>query len=176
MPGHVVLIGFMGSGKSTVGVAVAEVLGRPFVDVDVRIEEMTSSTIPDLFAEFGEERFRAFEAAALAQALGGVPAVVAAGGGAPVADANWRLISSGNLTVHLGISVDTAIARLGDGAGRPLADAADLAPEARRKRLGALLDRRLPRYAEAAVQLDATRPVEDVAAAVVAAARSAGFG
>ena len=172
---HVVLVGFMASGKSTVGARVAELLDRPFVDVDARIEEMTSTSIAELFAEFAEPRFRVFEAAVVAQALGGAPAVVAAGGGAPLDDASWRLMNHGNLTVHLDVDVDTVMARLGAGEERPLAGAG-LDTDARRQHLDELLRRRAARYAEAMVRLDASRPVEDVAADVVAAAREAGLG
>ena len=80
---NIVLIGMMGCGKSTVGRLLAKKLGREFVDTDQYIEEKTGRTIPDLFAQEGEDRFRDLEQAA-GEALGGrQDLVIACGGGLP---------------------------------------------------------------------------------------------
>ncbi len=80
---HVALIGFMGAGKSTLGAALAERIGRPFVDVDQQIELSAAVSISDFFATRGEAEFRAVECRRALDALGSSqPAVIALGGGA----------------------------------------------------------------------------------------------
>ena len=80
---RIVLIGFMGAGKSTVGRLLAAQLGWQFVDTDAVVEQKYQCSIADLFATEGEARFRQRESAALARALGQHQAVIAVGGGAP---------------------------------------------------------------------------------------------
>lgn len=80
---RIVLTGFMGAGKSTVGRMLAEALGWEFVDVDTLVEEKAGSSIADIFALHGEAVFRRKESAAVARALGMRHAVIALGGGAP---------------------------------------------------------------------------------------------
>jgi shikimate kinase len=80
---HLVLIGMMGVGKSSVGRRLALRLGRPFVDTDKVVEERAGKSVPEIFADDGEPGFRAFEAEAVGDALdSGTWAVVAFGGGA----------------------------------------------------------------------------------------------
>jgi shikimate kinase len=178
MPASLVLVGFMGSGKSSAGRRAAELLGVEFIDLDTRIEEMTGKTIEAIFAEQGEARFRAFESAVLARALAAGGRVVAVGGGAVMDDANWDLIRHGNVVVRLRASEQAILERLGGGELRPLAGGGKLGddPDARDK-LMRLAAGREPRYAEAEHQLDTTgRDVELVAAELVAVARGAGIG
>ncbi len=83
---HVSLIGFMGSGKTTVGQALAKRLDRPFVDTDVEVERMLGMPAPQIFEELGEAAFREAEQDALSDALLTLdPVVLATGGGAPCA-------------------------------------------------------------------------------------------
>lgn len=152
MAGHVVLVGFMGSGKSTVGALVATALGLPFVDLDSRVEEMTGMSIEELFRVDGEKKFRLFEMAALAQVLDGPPAVIASGGGTPMQDENWRRMLNGNLVVHLDAPADVLLRRVGSGAGRPLASHAE--EPARAQALLDLLEDRRQRYLDAELTLD----------------------
>ena len=77
-----VLVGFMGSGKTTVGRLLAERLGVPFADADEEIERAAGRTIPAIFEADGEPAFRELEAAAIARLLDGDAGVLALGGGA----------------------------------------------------------------------------------------------
>jgi shikimate kinase/3-dehydroquinate synthase len=139
---HLALVGFMGSGKSTVGREVAERLGRPFLDLDQAIEERAGKTIPELFDERGEEGFRQIEAHAVRVALAATePGVIALGGGAVTTVANREALSAA-LTVLVDVDVETAWARV-RGSDRPLAR-----DEARFRRL---YDERQPLYHEVAV-------------------------
>ena len=121
MADRLVLVGMMGSGKSTVGRELAGRLGWAFLDSDAQVEASTGSTVAELFAERGEEGFRAEESRVLAEALaGGQPAVVSAAGGTVLAEANRALLRSGGIVVWLRAEPATLAARVGSGAGRPL--------------------------------------------------------
>jgi shikimate kinase len=118
--GHIFLVGFMGAGKSTVGHLVSEMLGRPFMDLDAEIERSAGLTCAQLFAERGEDAFRALETSALV-ALAHVDAsVVACGGGIVLRDENRRLLKQLGTTVYLEVTAGEALARIGDVEGRPL--------------------------------------------------------
>jgi shikimate kinase len=80
---RLVLTGFMGAGKSTIGRLLADRIGWNFLDLDSHLEQRTGSTIPQLFAIHGEAQFRRLESTALASALGRSYTVLALGGGAP---------------------------------------------------------------------------------------------
>src|SRR5487761_2537855 len=80
---RIVLMGFMGAGKTTVGRMLAESLGWEFLDLDAHIEQRTGSTVPELFARDGEPKFRRLESTALTNALSHNNAVLALGGGTP---------------------------------------------------------------------------------------------
>src|SRR5262245_4174665 len=91
---HVVLVGLMGTGKSTVGRRLARDLDRPFADLDEQIELAEGVTVARLFRERGEAAFRAVESAQLAGLVARpAPLVIAAGGGVVVSDANRRLLA-----------------------------------------------------------------------------------
>ncbi|MBX3271876.1 MAG: 3-dehydroquinate synthase [Sandaracinaceae bacterium] len=121
MDAWVFLSGPMGSGKSTLGRALAQRLGARFVDLDERIEASTGRTVAAHFAEGGEAAFRARERDLARSLLSEPPAVVALGGGT-VTDAPTRraLLEAGTL-ITLEAPLEVLRARIGDGAGRPLA-------------------------------------------------------
>jgi len=100
---RIVLTGFMGAGKSTVGRRLAARLGWEFLDLDEHIEARTGTTIPDIFANHGEPHFRRVESTALASALVRSHTVLALGGGAPEEITNRLLIEQtpGTLAVFL---------------------------------------------------------------------------
>ena len=100
-PGHVYLIGMPGSGKSSVGKALAERLQLPFVDLDEEIERDAGKTIVEIFRQDGEPAFRERERAALQRVSGGGPSVVACGGGAVLREDNQELIRSTGRVVWL---------------------------------------------------------------------------
>ncbi len=125
---RVVLTGFMGSGKTTVGHLLAERLGWEFHDLDNEIERRTGRTVPQIFAESGEAAFRRQESAALAGLLGRSHTVVALGGGAPEGLGNRLLLEQTPKTavVYLAAPLETLVARCErqanaeDGTERPL--------------------------------------------------------
>jgi shikimate kinase len=118
---RIVLIGAPGSGKSTVGVALAAHLQWPFVDTDALIELKESKKVTDLFVENGEEYFRGVEFSALQEVLQEDSAVISLGGGAPISDRAQEVLQSSNsVIVFLDVSLATAAPRVGFNRDRPL--------------------------------------------------------
>ena len=160
---RVVLTGFMGSGKSTVGPLLATRLGWRFIDVDDAIESEAGMKIAELFTQYGEAAFRERERATIARLAAGDGLVLALGGGA-IESAETRellLNSPGTLLVHLEVDLATTLTRCGGTEHtRPvLADQANLARR---------YERRLPLYrmAHASIQTDGLTPDEVVEAVV----------
>jgi shikimate kinase/3-dehydroquinate synthase len=117
---HVALVGFMGTGKSTLGSRLAERIGVPLIDVDADLEALIGP-IPDYFDKHGEAAFRAVEASAVGEVLlGRAPAVVVLGGGAVASAATRELLGSRATTLWLDADVETCWARV-RGSDRPLA-------------------------------------------------------
>ena len=122
-PKHLVLIGLMGAGKTTVGRRCAEELGRAFVDTDDLIVAQAGASIPEIFAAEGEHAFRARERAAVADALASPELlVIACGGGAMVDSENRRAVRDAAFVVWLACAPEELAARVErDGiASRPL--------------------------------------------------------
>lgn len=142
---HIVLIGPMGAGKSSLGRRLAEARGVPFVDLDREIEARAGRDIPAIFAEEGEAGFRTMESAALVDVLSGPACILASGGGAVLADANRSAMRQHGFVVYLKIDVDEQLRRLADDTSRPLIAGDDR--EAVLRHLAAL---RAPLYAETA--------------------------
>ena len=94
IPTRILLTGFMGSGKTTVGRLLARHLNRPFCDLDHEIERQTGLTVPNIFAQHGEPHFRALELQALTTLLGKTEVVIALGGGAIETPAVRELLAS----------------------------------------------------------------------------------
>jgi shikimate kinase len=118
---RIVLIGAPGSGKSTVGVALAAHLQWPFVDTDSLIEMKESKKITDLFVDNGEAYFRKVEFETLEEVLQESSAVISLGGGAPISlPAQEVLMSSQSTIVFLDVSLATAAPRVGFNRDRPL--------------------------------------------------------
>lgn len=118
---HLVLVGPMGSGKTEVGRALADHLGRAHVDLDELVVTSSGCSIPELFDVEGEAGFRQRETVALATALEGGPSVVSTGGGVVVALSNRAMLRDADATVvWLDAAVDSLVDRVGDGHGRPL--------------------------------------------------------
>ena len=140
----VVLVGFMGSGKTSVGRKLARKVRADFVDVDERIERAAGKAIRDIFAAEGEPAFRERERAALREALSVPGRVVATGGGAFLDEGNRALLSAYAPVVYLEARAETLLARLPADSGRPLLRGDDRARVVRD-----LLARRLPGYRKA---------------------------
>jgi shikimate kinase len=160
---RIVLVGFMGSGKSTVGRLVARRLEYAFEDMDQRIEARAGRTIAAIFRDDGEEAFRALEREE-ARTLCGLPRrVVAAGGGAFARPETRALLQEGAVTVWLRCDLETALARVPADGARPLAGNRDI--------MRALLAEREPSYRMADVVVNAVGALEQVAERVVALVR-----
>ncbi|MCB1020747.1 MAG: shikimate kinase [Acidobacteria bacterium] len=152
------LVGFMGSGKSTVGRLLAERLGWDFVDLDAEIEREAGKPIARIFEDEGEPAFRALETEALVRQTcavrGGGARVVALGGGAYVAERNrWKLEDAG-LTIWLDLSADALWERVRSETDRPLAR--------NEESFRALCETRRPIYENADYRVDAAQPPDQV--------------
>ena len=121
VPGNIVITGFMGTGKSTVGEIVAERLGRQFVDMDAVIEARSGITIAQLFAEQGETAFRAIERDLAHELALQSDLVIATGGGTLVQQDLREVMGRAGTLICLNASKDEIRDRLADTAGRPLA-------------------------------------------------------
>ncbi len=118
---RVFLVGMMGAGKTTVGRALAEHLGYPYLDSDEQVERATGQTVAQIFEERGEAAFRAEEKRALAQALtSDGPVVVSVAGGAVLDPDNRRRLRQAGLVVWLRASIQTLARRVAGGDHRPL--------------------------------------------------------
>jgi len=151
----VILTGFMGTGKSTVGKQLAERLGVPFVDTDERIEQMEGRPIAAIFAADGEAYFREVERRVLAEALHG-NAVVATGGGAITDPINRERMRAAGPIVCLTADVDVILERTERDARRPLLNAQE-----RRTQVTQLLQERSRAYAQADFTVDTSRRTVD---------------
>ena len=115
----IVLVGFMGAGKTTVGRLLAAKLGLPFADSDQVIEQRAGRPIPRIFADDGEPAFRELEHQAIAGLLAGPDTVLALGGGAASHPATQSLLAAVPV-VYLRVGYDEAMSRVGGDRGRPM--------------------------------------------------------
>lgn len=119
-PIRIVLLGMMGSGKSSVGRALADLTGWPFVDNDALLQEATGRTAREIFAESGEDAMRAAEAEALRRGLATAPpAIVATAAGTVLDPEQRRLIDEGGYVVWLTARPEVLAARAAGAAHRP---------------------------------------------------------
>jgi shikimate kinase len=164
---HIVLVGLMGTGKTTVGTLLARRLGRSLCDSDAIVEARTGCTVREIWETDGEEAFRRQESAALRDALAvAEPRVIAAAGGVVLRAENREALRAGDATVvWLRADPEVLVERALGGEHRPLLDADPLG------RLQAMDAQRAPLYREVAdLEVDVTtRPPEVVADMIVAA-------
>ena len=159
----VVLVGPPGSGKSTVGARLAELLGVTLRDTDEDVERVAGTSISEVFVNAGEPHFRTLERAAVQRALAEHRGVLALGGGAVLADEN-RAALAGHPVVFLRVSMPVGVQRTGLSSSRPLLVGVN--PRATFK---ALLDARLPLYREVAMlEIDTDPRSPDEVAAQIA--------
>jgi len=158
-----VFVGAPGAGKTTLGQAVARLLGVPFADSDAIIEERAGKPIPEIFFDDGEDAFRALERSTISSALAGFDGILALGGGA-ILDAGTRESLAGHTVVYLSVELSDAVKRVGLGAGRPLLSVNP------RATLKYLLDQRKPLYAAVAAHTVSTdgREVREIADEIAA--------
>jgi shikimate kinase len=117
---NIVLVGFMGTGKSTVGRFLAEKLSWDLVDTDHYIENQEGMTIPELFSTKGEAYFREAETQAIREIMGRTKQVVETGGGAVLAETNRTCMKQNGYVVALTASLETILLRVGGDRNRPL--------------------------------------------------------
>ncbi|MDQ4095224.1 MAG: 3-dehydroquinate synthase [Actinomycetota bacterium] len=155
----IVLVGFMGAGKTAVGRALAQKMNLPFVDLDAEIERVAGTSIREIFEDHGEESFRETERQALAHVLSGPGAVIAAGGGVVVDESNRAALQDATV-VFLDAPLEDLLGRIGNDADRPMLARSDPT---------ALYERRRPFYEEAAGVVVETsgRSIDEVVAEIM---------
>ena len=162
-PGNIVLTGFMGTGKTTVGREVARRMGRTFVDMDAEIEVRAGKSTPRIFAEDGEVAFRRTEVALCEELSTQEDLVIATGGGALVNPVNRGVMMRNGTVICLNAAPDEILRRVSGNSARPLLDAADPRAEIER-----LLELRREAYRAIPWQIDTTGlSVEEIAERVV---------
>lgn len=160
---YLILVGMMGSGKSTVGKAVADRLGLTFDDTDKMLEVQLGRRIPDWFRLYGEQAFRDYETKLL-QDLPDGEGVLATGGGIVMRDENWAELNRLGTTFFMDVALDVLLQRLTvTKRRRPFME-----QEGWEDKLGALLEARRPQYERADVIVQVgDEPLEDVAERIV---------
>lgn len=157
---NIILIGFMGSGKTSVGEYLAERLGFQFCDTDRLIEQKAGDTINHIFAVHGEEYFRSLETDLLKELKPVLEhTVLSTGGGLPLREVNSNLLKEMGYVVYLKASKQTTLERLAGDTTRPL-----LQGEDREQKVEKLLTGRIPIYEKAAHEVIVTddRSVNDI--------------
>jgi shikimate kinase len=150
---NIILTGFMGTGKSTIGQRLAAELRREFVDMDSLIELREGRPIHRIFAESGEAYFRQLEANLCHELAEQEGLVIATGGGALVAEANLRVMEQSGLVICLDCDPAVLWQRIGQSEDRPMLAVQD---EGRFARLAALLAQRAPAYNRITHHVDVT--------------------
>lgn len=138
---NIVLIGFMGTGKTTVGKIVAQKIGFDFIDVDETIERLTGMKISDIFSKFGEARFRDIETEIIKLITKKTGQVIATGGGAVLRDENIQALKKNGIIFCLEASEEVIFERVKESTDRPL-----LKVEKPLERIRELLCQRKSRY------------------------------
>jgi shikimate kinase len=146
---NIILTGFMGVGKTSVGTRLARDLGFSFVDTDELIEEDQKTTITELFSTFGEPYFREVETRVLGQVLAGENQVVSTGGGAVIRDQNRALFRERGITICLTARPEVVYDRIRHETHRPLLQVPDPLGRVRE-----LLSAREPFYRQADLVID----------------------
>jgi shikimate kinase len=141
---NVILIGFMGTGKTTIGQELAPSLNFTFVDTDELIVARSGKSIPEIFADSGEDHFRDLESEALKNLSHESSHVIATGGGIILRPENRALLRKIGFTVWLDASEDTILDRVSHNQERPLLHTPDP-----RATIAKLLEERRPLYQEA---------------------------
>lgn len=159
---NIVLCGFMGCGKSTVGKRLAARHGSTFVDMDTYIEEQAGCSVADIFANEGEPAFRARERDACTALAAQNGLVIATGGGAVLFEENVTALAQNGTIVFLRVSEQTVLKRLENDTSRPLLQRDD-----KDAAVHALMQRRTPLYEAAAhVTVDADGDADAVVSAI----------
>ena len=161
--GPIFLTGFMGTGKSKIGLLLARRLNRVFADTDRMIEQRAGQTIPEIFASHGEEAFRNVEYQCVVEAAKRRNSVIALGGGAVVAQKNLDVIKGAGVLVCLEADAETILERVDRKDERPLL--AGLSRAEKLAKIHQLLEDRTPSYDRADIKIRSTndQPPESIA-------------
>ena len=151
LPANIVLVGFMGTGKSVVGRVIAQKLEFHFIDTDDVIEQTSKAKISDIFAEHGEVYFRDLESQAVKSVALMKNQVVATGGGVVLRSSNIDLLRTGGPIFCLNATPKAIWDRVRSSRSRPLLRGPDPL-----KKIETLLDKRAPYYALADHQIETT--------------------
>lgn len=117
---NIVVIGFMGTGKSTVGKRLAQSLAWKFFDTDNVIEEVTNLSVPEIFRRHGETRFRSEERIVVKRLSQQERIVIATGGGTVLNPLNWEALAQNGIMIGLHASIEVILSRIGHKNDRPL--------------------------------------------------------
>lgn len=142
---NIILIGFMGAGKTTAGLRLAKELGVSLIDTDQRIEEEQQRSINDIFAAEGEAYFRGLETQQLKKLMQQEQAVISVGGGLPVQRVNHPLLKQLGQTIYLKAQKETLVKRLQGSTPRPLLKGGQL-----EEKIASLMEAREAVYEEVA--------------------------
>ena len=165
-----VLIGLMGSGKSTIGRRLASAMGWRFIDADEEIETAAGASIADIFAIYGEPMFRDLEERVMTRLLGSGPVVLATGGGAWMQPRIRELIRTHATSIWLRAELDVLVERVNKRDHRPLLQNGD-----KQSIMQRLMEERYPIYALADITIDSSKgPHEQVVERVVATLKECG--
>lgn len=161
---NIVLIGYMGSGKTTIGKRLAKQLGYQFIDTDEYIEQKIKKSVKDIFANEGEEYFRSIETETIKELLGVTQCVLSTGGGLPLRKENPRILQKIGKVYYLSANETTIIERLKGDTTRPLLQGSNV-----KEKVASMLAMRSPIYKEAADVVIAVdgRQIEEVVSQIL---------
>ncbi len=160
---NIFLVGFMGAGKSTVGTILAKKLGYSYCDADKFIESRAGTTITQIFADHGEQRFRDLESESIEYLSTQQGQVIATGGGVIQRDRNWEAMKSGGITIYLRAPIEVIWERIKDSKDRPLLQVDNPLETA-----SDLLNKRTPLYEKADLIVDTSDlTLEEVADEII---------
>lgn len=160
---NIILVGFMGTGKTTIGRALADQLKRDFIDMDIELEARAGKPIPRIFVEDGEPVFRRMERDLVVELSCQGNLVIAAGGGIVLNPDNIRDFNATGHVICLMAAPDEILRRVSDSNHRPLLEQGD-----KRERIRKLLQQRQPLYDAIPAQVDTTgKTVNEVVAEVL---------
>lgn len=151
---NIVLLGFMGTGKSTVGKILAQSLAWDFVDTDCEIGEVTNLSVTEIFRRHGETRFRSEESIVVARLSQQEQIVIATGGGTVLNPLNWQALAQKGIMICLHASIEAIISRIGHKNDRPLLKGS-------REAIEKLWTERQACYAQADFTIDTTEKTID---------------
>lgn len=164
-PERIILVGFMGSGKTTIGKLVAEELGYKLVDTDQLIEEQEGMSVSQIFSFSGEEHFRDLESACIGQLSMESRLIICTGGGLPMYNNNMQALLRLGTVIFLKVGVETVLNRVGLAESRPLLSGKSTSEK--RKFIKQKLNERNPVYEKASMIIAAGRPAQSVAMTII---------